>query len=84
MRGKGIVSRRCGNPQIQVTTRTLDHTASLLDSIIVRFQSGEGTLGRLSRDDSLYVNLNRAAESIALLATDIRENPRRYFSIRIF
>jgi phospholipid/cholesterol/gamma-HCH transport system substrate-binding protein len=70
--------------QIQITTRTLDHTAGLLDSILVRFQAGEGTLGRLSRDDALYENLNRAAESIALLATDIRENPRRYLSIRIF
>jgi phospholipid/cholesterol/gamma-HCH transport system substrate-binding protein len=70
--------------QIQTTTRTLGHTASLLDSVLVRFQAGEGTLGRLSRDDSLYVNLNRAAESIALLATDIRENPRRYIRIGIF
>jgi phospholipid/cholesterol/gamma-HCH transport system substrate-binding protein len=70
--------------QIQATTRTLDRTASLLDSILVRLQAGEGTLGRLSRDDSLYVNLNRAAESIALLATDIRENPRRYIRIGIF
>jgi phospholipid/cholesterol/gamma-HCH transport system substrate-binding protein len=70
--------------EIQVATRTLGHTASLLDSILVRFQAGEGTLGRLSRDDALYESLNRAAESIALLATDIRENPRRYLSVRIF
>ena len=70
--------------QIQLTARSLDRSAASLDTILARFAGGQGTLGRLSRDDSLYVNLNRAAEAIALLATDIRENPRRYIRIGIF
>jgi phospholipid/cholesterol/gamma-HCH transport system substrate-binding protein len=80
------VAARADSAMIQVamTARTLEHTTSLLDSILSRFEAGEGTLGRLARDDSLYLSLNRAAESIALLATDIRENPRRYFRIGLF
>jgi phospholipid/cholesterol/gamma-HCH transport system substrate-binding protein len=70
--------------QIALTARTLEHTTSVLDSILSRFEAGEGTLGRLARDESLYLSLNQAAESIALLATDIRENPRRYFRIGLF
>jgi phospholipid/cholesterol/gamma-HCH transport system substrate-binding protein len=70
--------------QITLTTRTLDRTAGMLDSILARFEAGEGTLGRMARDESLYVNLNRAAEAVALLATDVRENPRRYIRIGIF
>ena len=70
--------------QLQITARSLDRSAASLDTILSRFAAGEGTLGRLSRDDSLYVNLNRAAEAIALLMTDVRENPRRYIRIGIF
>jgi phospholipid/cholesterol/gamma-HCH transport system substrate-binding protein len=45
---------------------------------------GEGTLGKLARDDSLYLNMNRAAESIAALVDDIRANPRKYINVSIF
>ncbi|MGD2068979.1 MAG: MlaD family protein [Gemmatimonadota bacterium] len=66
------------------TTTTLDRAMRSLDTILTRLEAGEGTLGRLTTDDSLYVNLNRAAESIALLATDLRENPKRYLTVEIF
>ena len=55
-----------------------------LRSILARMERGEGTLGRLSRDDSLYVNLSAAASSLQLLLDDIRENPGRYISLSIF
>lgn len=55
-----------------------------LRAIMARMERGEGTLGRLSRDDSLYVNLNAAASSLQLLLDDIRENPGRYISLSIF
>jgi phospholipid/cholesterol/gamma-HCH transport system substrate-binding protein len=66
------------------TSLTLDRTASSLDAVLARINSGEGTLGRLSRDDSLYVSLNRAATEIANLAADIRANPRKYVNLEIF
>jgi phospholipid/cholesterol/gamma-HCH transport system substrate-binding protein len=66
------------------TSATLDHAVVALDDVLTRMQAGEGTLGRLSRDDALYVNLNRAAEALTLLVTDVRENPRRYIRIGIF
>jgi len=70
--------------QISVTARTLDNAALSLDGMLARMRTGEGTLGRLLEDDALYLNLNRAAEAIALLADDVRENPRRYIRIGIF
>jgi phospholipid/cholesterol/gamma-HCH transport system substrate-binding protein len=70
--------------QLQITTRTLDHSIALLDSILARLESGQGTLGLLTRDDALYRNLTRAAEEVALLTADIRANPGKYVRIRIF
>jgi len=55
-----------------------------LEEILGRMERGEGTLGRLSQDESLYTHLSEAAESFRVLAEDIRENPGRYVRIRIF
>jgi phospholipid/cholesterol/gamma-HCH transport system substrate-binding protein len=66
------------------TSATLDRAAASLDTVLARLEAGEGTLGRLSVDESLYDNLNEAAESLAALATDIRENPKRYLTVEVF
>lgn len=70
--------------QLNETGATLDRAATSLDSVLARLDRGEGTLGRLARDDSLYMNLNRAAESVFRLTEDLRENPGRYVTIEIF
>ncbi len=43
--------------------------------------SGEGTMGKLMKDDSLYTNLNSASAELDLLLEDLRMNPNRYFSV---
>jgi phospholipid/cholesterol/gamma-HCH transport system substrate-binding protein len=66
------------------TSATLDRAANSLDAVLARVAAGEGTLGRLTRDDSLYVALTRAVSEIGLLAADIRTNPRKYVNLEIF
>lgn len=66
------------------TSVTLDRAATALEGVLGRINAGEGTLGRLSRDDSLYTSLNRAASEIANLAADIRANPRKYVNLELF
>jgi phospholipid/cholesterol/gamma-HCH transport system substrate-binding protein len=70
--------------RLDTTIGSLDRTSTSLESVIGRMERGEGTLGRLSRDDELYNNLNQAAANLNFLATDIRENPRRYINVRVF
>ena len=66
------------------TSGNLDRAVGSLDVVLRRMEAGEGTLGRLSKDDSLYVNLNRAAAEIGLLAADLRANPRKYVNLELF
>jgi len=66
------------------TGATLDRAAGSLDSVLEGLDRGEGTIGQLARNDSLYQNLNRAAESLYLLTTDLREHPGRYLKISLF
>jgi len=66
------------------TTETLDGAVESLGTILARMERGEGTLGRLSVDESLYVSLNDAAQSLNTLLVDLQENPNRYINISIF
>jgi phospholipid/cholesterol/gamma-HCH transport system substrate-binding protein len=72
-------------------TASLDRSAKSADAVLGRLERGEGLLGRLSKDDSLYVNaneavanLNKAVTEITKLTQDIRREPRRYLKISVF
>jgi phospholipid/cholesterol/gamma-HCH transport system substrate-binding protein len=70
--------------QLDATIGSLNRTSGSIETVMTRMERGEGTLGRLSADDELYRNLNEAAINLNFLATDIRENPRRYINVRVF
>lgn len=61
----------------------LASAAQSLDSILTRLQRGEGSLGRLMGDDTVYVNLKEATEELKILIKDIRENPERYLKVEV-
>jgi phospholipid/cholesterol/gamma-HCH transport system substrate-binding protein len=69
---------------LQETTSALRQTSASLNSVIGRIDRGEGTLGKLSTDESLYRNLDAAVVSARQLTDDIRNNPRKYVNIRVF
>jgi phospholipid/cholesterol/gamma-HCH transport system substrate-binding protein len=54
------------------------------DSMLARIQAGEGTLGRLSRDTTLYSESLETVKALRTLLQDIQKNPRRYFSFSVF
>jgi phospholipid/cholesterol/gamma-HCH transport system substrate-binding protein len=70
--------------RLDVTVGSLDRASTSLESVMGRIDRGEGTLGKLTHDDELYNNLNQAASNLNFLATDIRENPRKYLTVRVF
>jgi len=62
----------------------LEASSTTLAALLADVRQGRGTLGRLVRDDSLYLALQRAATAVAALAEDVRANPGRYVRIRVF
>ena len=69
---------------VQETSQSLLRASSSLETILLRMEAGEGTLGQLSTDSTLYEKLAEAAESIRALAEDVRANPGRYVKVEIF
>jgi phospholipid/cholesterol/gamma-HCH transport system substrate-binding protein len=70
--------------RIDEVTSTLDRSSKSMESVMARIDRGEGTLGKLTRDDKLYNNLNEAATNFSKLAEDIRKQPRKYINLKIF
>jgi phospholipid/cholesterol/gamma-HCH transport system substrate-binding protein len=53
-------------------------------SVMAKIDGGQGTLGRLVNDSSLYMEFNQTLRELGALTTDIRERPSRYINLRIF
>ena len=69
----------------------LQTTTTALDNIITRIDRGEGTLGKLVQDETLYedvvgvaANMDRLVTSLNELVVDLKTNPRRYVTVEIF
>jgi phospholipid/cholesterol/gamma-HCH transport system substrate-binding protein len=54
------------------------------ETVMARIDRGDGTLGRLVNDSTLYVEMSNTLREMRMLAGDIRERPGRYFTVRIF
>ena len=68
------------NETINRVNASLDNANSVLGKI----NSGEGTMGKLVNNDSLYLYLESASKDLDLLLIDFKENPKRYVQFSVF
>lgn len=70
--------------QLNETIAKLDQASNSLNGILAGIQKGEGSLGKLTRDEELYINLNRTAKHLDSLVLDVKANPKRYVNFSVF
>jgi phospholipid/cholesterol/gamma-HCH transport system substrate-binding protein len=70
---------------------SFNRSADSAEKMMARLEAGEGTLGKLSKDDQLYKEMNesvismrRSATEIAELVADIKKNPKKYLKMSVF
>jgi phospholipid/cholesterol/gamma-HCH transport system substrate-binding protein len=63
---------------------SLTRSSTSLETVLGRIERGEGTLGKLSKEETLYNNLNQAADNIKKLSEDIRRQPKKYLKLSLF
>ena len=78
------ISNKLNQAQIDETFKNFKTSSENLTKILNEINSGNGTMGQIVKNDSLFKNLNKASESIDLLLEDIRLNPYRYIHFSIF
>lgn len=60
------------------TVKNLEATLKDFDKILANLEKGEGTMGKLLKDDALYNNLEGASKEMEALILDIKLHPARY------
>jgi phospholipid/cholesterol/gamma-HCH transport system substrate-binding protein len=70
--------------KIGKTLKEVDATVLSLKKIVQGIERGQGTAGKLIKNDSLYVGLNKTLVDLDKLLLDFRLQPKRYIGISIF
>lgn len=63
------------------TISNLQETISNFNTILSKIENGEGSIGKMMKDQSLYDNLEGATKELEELLRDIKLHPKRYFRI---
>lgn len=62
----------------------LQNVVDKMDKIVSGVDNGEGSMGKLLKDDKLYENLEGASRQLEELLQDLKLNPKRYVHISVF
>ena len=59
-------------------------TISDVQLVVEKIQKGEGTVGQLVTNDTLYTNLENSLHSLDELLKDLKANPKKYINVTVF
>ncbi len=62
----------------------LSEAIAKFNSIAAQIEQGEGSVGKLLKDDALYENLEGASKQLEQLLQDMKLNPKRYVHFSLF
>lgn len=78
--GKGTAGRLLKDEELG---KKIDTTMTKLAALTSEIEAGQGTVGKLFKDDTLYNNANQMLEEGRNLIKAIRENPKKYLTIKL-
>ena len=78
--GKGTLGKLAKDDEL---AKKLDITISKLSELTTQLAAGQGTAGKLFKDETLYNNTNEMLTESRDLVKAIRENPKKYLSIKL-
>ncbi len=62
----------------------LQNSLTSLSTILEGVENGEGSVGKLLKDDALYDNVNSTLENLEALLEDLKANPSKYINVKVF
>ena len=70
--------------RIPYTIGQVNKAITDLDSILLKINKGEGSVGQLLNNEQLYKEVEKAARDLNLLLEDVKQNPGRYVKVSVF
>lgn len=80
----GNLAESIDSKQLNQTIANLDATVGKLNNVVSGIDRGEGSLGKIMKDDQLYNNLNSASTNLNSLIEDLKANPKKYVNFSVF
>lgn len=62
----------------------MNRAAERMNAILERVENGQGSLGALIKDREVVEELQTTLKEFSALVKDMKENPKRYFSVSVF
>ncbi|HET6180028.1 MAG TPA: MlaD family protein [Candidatus Sulfotelmatobacter sp.] len=78
--GKGTIGKLAKDEEV---AKKLDTTITKLSELMTELEAGQGTAGKFFKDEALYNNANQMLAESRDLVKAIRENPKKYLSIKL-
>lgn len=78
------VSNNLANADIDKTIKETQSAIANLNAVLADMEKGNGSLGKLMKDEILYNNLSNSSKQLELLLEDLRLNPKRYMHFSVF
>ena len=72
------------NANLGNTIKKLETTLNNFNTILANVEKGEGSLGKLMKDDNLYKNLEGASKEMEELLREFKLNPKRFVHFSLF
>lgn len=73
-----VLSEDLKKAELSKTVASLDETLKSFKGVLGGLEKGEGSMGKLLKDDKLYNNLEAVSKEMELLLLDIKLHPARY------
>lgn len=80
----GNLAESIDTQKLNATIANLDVTVGQLNKVMSGIDRGEGSLGKIMKDEQLYNNLNAASTNLNKLLEDFKANPKRYVNFSVF
>jgi len=78
------VSTSLADANLKETINGLQSTITNFDALLNDIEQGEGSVGKLMKDEGLYNNLEGALGQLEALLEDMKLNPKRYVHFSLF
>jgi phospholipid/cholesterol/gamma-HCH transport system substrate-binding protein len=78
------LSKQLADSDIKKAIDEVSQTFAHLDTILLAASEGQGTVGQLLVNDSLYYNLQNSLQSLDRLLIDLQKNPSKYVNVTVF
>ncbi|MBT4140815.1 MAG: MCE family protein [Candidatus Latescibacteria bacterium] len=69
---------------MEETSQSMKEMFDNLNQITGQMRSGQGTVGKLIQEDSMYQHLDRTLTTVDSLIEDVKRDPTRYFKFSVF